>query len=72
MLFFDPAEGVKPVLVDKLLQGSTLLGLDEDVGIDEVPGGGFGEKNSDRALTDGRHADQHNVRIFWEGCNFRH
>jgi hypothetical protein len=72
VMFFDPAEGFDPLLVDDLLQGPPLLGLDEDIRIDEIPGCGFGEKNPDRAFADGRHADQHNVRILLEGYNFCH
>jgi hypothetical protein len=70
--FLNPAEGFETLLVDDLLQGAAFLGLDENVGIDKIPGSGLGEKDPDRAFADCRHSDQHNVRIFLESYNFRH
>ena len=59
----DGEEGVDAVGVDDLLEGASLAGLDGDVGVEEVAGGGLGEEDADGGLADAGHADEDEIGL---------
>jgi len=61
--FFDPPQNKIAMAVDDSLQGTFFPQLDQNVGIDEIHGQAFSQKDADRALAGSRHADQNKVRI---------
>jgi hypothetical protein len=63
VILFDVTEGVDADVVDDLLEGSVLDGLNVNVGIDEVASEGLGEKDSNGALADTAHAYQDDVLL---------
>jgi len=63
----DGEEGVDAAGVDDVLEGASFAGLDGDVGVEEVAGGGLGEEDADGGLADAGHADEDEIRARGHG-----
>ena len=57
------------VCINYVLEASAFPALDENVGIDKIPGGHFCQDDADGALARAGHADQDNVGfVFYHDC----